>query len=145
MHATVRNWLAVRSVTAASHASAACSAAASTTILSCRAHHSCTVFRRSQPLREALTTQASHAMAQSQLTSEGATSATEHCRVAVTRSHAHRCLPRFSRMLSCCQHDQVELHTTAAPSLRALSLREALTSVAWLNRTDQRRCCMPLS
>ena len=50
--------------------------------------------------------------------------------VASLLSHAHRCLPRINRMLSCSQHVHSEPHNAAAPLLDALSLRQALTSVA---------------
>ena len=61
------------------------------------------------------------------------------CTVAGLQSNALTAasVPRFSRMLSCCQHVHSELHTAAAPSLDALSLREALTSVACDGSTAQ--------
>ena len=66
-------------------------------------------------------------MARSQLTSEGAKC---HTAAASLQSHAHRCLPRFRRVLSCSQHLLPELHSAAALSLDAHGLREALASVA---------------
>ena len=43
---------------------------------------------------------------------------------------AHRCSTHFSRVLSCAQHVLAELHSVAAQSSNAHSVREALTSVA---------------
>ena len=65
-------------------------------------------------------------MAQSQLTSRRAPTATAEG----LQSRAHRCLPRFSRVLRCSQHVYSELHSSAAPSLDAHSLRDVLKSVA---------------
>ena len=45
-------------------------------------------------------------------------------------THAHRCFPRFSRVLSCTHHVHHELHSAAAQSSNAHSFREARTSVA---------------
>ena len=53
-----------------------------------------------------------------------------HCRSRLAFKRGHRCLPCLSRVLSCTQHVHSELHSAAAPSLDALSLREALASVA---------------
>ena len=74
-----------------------------------------------------------------------------HVTVAIgSLVRAHRCLPRFSRVISCIQHAHHELHTAASPSLDTHSLSEALTSVACdgpIVADQRRRCigCMSLS
>ena len=57
-----------------------------------------------------------------------ATDSASHATVSaatLVRAHRSASLPRFSRILKCSQHVLNELHTAAAPSLDAHTLREA--------------------
>ena len=62
-------------------------------------------------------------------------------------AHAHRCFPRFSRVLSCTQHGRRELHSAAAQSSNAHSFTErrsqASHAMAQTIATDHRRAKVP--
>lgn len=116
-------------LTAAFHASTVHSAAISTSIASCTPwlHRRLTLTQPQRGSSKRCTAMAQSYYVVTDVINGGVRQVTQ---LQQAMCHTHRCLPRFSHMLSCTHDAHRELHTVAAPSLHAFSLRQALKSVA---------------